>query len=169
MSHFYDHSLPVFTKGLKALSIILHKAEDHAKANNIPLNDFFTAALTDDMKPLPFQVFVATNTALKALARASFVAPPEQEQSDTTFEDLYTRVDETLAALEKADPAVLAANDGKTFKAPLGPQEFEFTAASYVARFALPNYFFHLVTAYDILRAKGVPIGKMDYLVSFVQ
>ncbi|KAI9375920.1 hypothetical protein BJX61DRAFT_492560 [Aspergillus egyptiacus] len=160
-------TLPTFTKGLKALHHLLTKAESHATETSTPLSDLFSASLVADMKPLSFQVFIATNTALKTLYRASFLEPPSQEQSDQTFEDLKNRVADTIRELEKADAALIESHQGKSFKAPMGPTEMEFTPESYVERYALPNFFFHLVTAYGILRARGVPVGKMDYLGEF--
>ena len=167
-SAVYTYTIDPFIKGLQALKAILQKTEEHAKANNIPIDDLFNASLGHDMKGLPFQVFICTSAAVKTLCRATFVEPPAMEQTDKTFADLYKRIDEALAALEKADAAAIAANEGKKFKAPMGPQEFEFTSESYAVAFAAPNFYFHLVTAYDILRAKGVPLGKMDYLAPFM-
>ncbi|KAL6231422.1 hypothetical protein BDW75DRAFT_44646 [Aspergillus navahoensis] len=168
MSTIHTYAITPLIRGLKALNTILKKAEEHAKANNIPLEDLVNASLIADMKPLSFQVFVTTNAAVKVLSRATFVEPPVQNDTDKTFDDFYKRIDETLAALEKVDAAVIQAHEGKTFKAPLGPTEAEFTPESYVTSYAMPNFFFHLVTAYDILRAKGVPVGKMDYLKDFL-
>ncbi|KAL4734430.1 hypothetical protein BDV11DRAFT_54900 [Aspergillus similis] len=168
MSTFHTYAVTPLIRGLKTLTAILKKAEEHAKANNIPLEDLVNASLIADMKPLSFQVYIATNSAVKLVSRATFVEPPAQSDTDKTFDDFYKRIDEALATLEKVDPQVLAANESKTFKAPLGPKEFEFTPESYANGYAVPNFFFHLVTAYDILRAKGVPVGKMDYLTDFL-
>ncbi|KAL4973639.1 hypothetical protein BDW66DRAFT_141689 [Aspergillus desertorum] len=168
MSSFHTYALTPLIRGLKSLTTTLKKAEEHAKANNVPLDELVNASLIADMKPLSFQVFMATNTAVKLLSRATFVEPPVQSDTDKTFDEFYKRIDETLAALEKVDPQVFTADEGKTFKAPLGPREFEFTRESYATRYAVPNFFFHLVTAYDILRAKGVPVGKMDYAKDFL-
>ncbi|KAL4745354.1 hypothetical protein BDW72DRAFT_198729 [Aspergillus terricola var. indicus] len=168
MSALHTYAVTPLIRGLKALTAILKKAEEHAKANNIPLEDLVNASLIADMKPLSFQVFIAANTAVKLVSRATFVEPPAQSDTDKTFDDFYKRIDEALAALEKVDPQALAANEGKTFKAPLGPKEYEFTPESYTNGYAVPNFFFHLVTAYDILRAKGVPVGKLDYLTDFL-
>ncbi|KAL4778697.1 hypothetical protein BJX76DRAFT_362489 [Aspergillus varians] len=165
---FHTYAITPFIQGLQSLKHVLKKAEEHAKANNIPLDDLVNARLIDDMNPLAFQVFVVANTSSKALSRATFVETPTQPQPDKTFDDFYKRIDEVLAEFEKADLAVIAANEGKTFKAELGPREFEATPETYVLAFAIPNFFFHVVAAYAILRAKGVPVGKMDYLGPFV-
>ncbi|RDW76853.1 DUF1993 domain-containing protein [Aspergillus mulundensis] len=168
MSALYTYTFTPLLRGLKSLKTTLQKAESHAQANNIAPETYVTASLIDDMKPLSFQVFIVANAATKVLARSTFVEPPQQEDTDKTFDDFYARIDETIAALEKVDVEVLKANEGKTFKAPLGPIEAEFTPESYATSYAMPNFFFHLVTAYGILRAKGVPVGKLDYLKDFL-
>ncbi|KAJ5959589.1 uncharacterized protein N7479_006739 [Penicillium vulpinum] len=167
-SPFYNYTIATFTRGLKTLSTILKKAEEYAKENNIPLDDLLNARLVEDMKPLSFQIVTATNTISKALARAASVELPPQPQLDETYEDLYKRIDRTLAELGKVDAAKIASREGERFKAPIGPVEFDFTLEDYSVRFAIPNFYFHLVTAYEILRVKGVQIGKMDYLSEFV-
>ncbi|KAL4803368.1 hypothetical protein BDV18DRAFT_144646 [Aspergillus unguis] len=165
---YHTYTIVPFIRGLKALTNTLKKAEEHAKSTNVPVDSYADATLISDMKGLAFQIFIATNIATKAVYRAQGAEPPAQEDTDKTFADFYKRIDETIAALEKADQAVLAANEGKKFKFPLGPKEFEMTPVQYSTTFATPNFFFHVVTAYDILRAKGVPLGKMDYLSEFL-
>ncbi|CAG8892636.1 unnamed protein product [Penicillium egyptiacum] len=166
-SPFYNYAIATFTRGLNTLSTLLKKAEEYAKENNIPLDELLNARLVEDMKPLSFQVVTATNTVSKTLARAAFVEPQPQQEPDKTYEDLYKRLDRTLAELEKVDPAKISSKEGQIFKAPLGNEVIDYTVESYAVRFALPNFYFHVVTAYDILRAKGVHLGKMDYLSDF--
>ncbi|KAL4899873.1 hypothetical protein BDW74DRAFT_106963 [Aspergillus multicolor] len=168
MSSFHTYTITPLIRGLKSLKTTLKKAESHASANNIASSDYVSASLIADMKPLSFQVFIATNTAVKVLARATFVEPPQQQDTDKSFEDFYHRIDETIAELEKVDVETLKSYEGKTFKAPLGPMEVDFTPETYAVQYALPNFYFHLVTAYGILRAKGVPVGKLDYLKDFL-
>ncbi|CAI7643942.1 unnamed protein product [Penicillium glandicola] len=152
-SPFYNYTIATFTRGLNTLSTILKKAEEYAKEKGIPLDELLNARLLEDMKPLSFQIVTATNTVSKALARAAFVEPPPQQEPDTTYEDLYKRLDRTLAELEKIDPARIATKEGKTFKAPIGMNEFNYTLEDYSVRFAIPNFYFHVVTAYEILRS----------------
>ncbi|KXG48225.1 protein of unknown function DUF1993 [Penicillium griseofulvum] len=167
-SPFYNYTIATFTRGLNTVSTLLKKGEEYAKENNIPLDEFLNARLVEDMKPLSFQVATATNTVSKALARAASVEPLPQQELDKTYEDLYKRIDRALAELEKADPAKIALKEGQVFKAPLGKEEFDFTLEDYSVRFAIPNFYFHVVTVYEILRVKGVQIGKMDYLSDFM-
>ncbi|KAJ5506609.1 protein of unknown function DUF1993 [Penicillium expansum] len=167
-SPFYNYTIATFTRGLNTLSSILKKAEEYAREKNIPLDELLNARLVEDMKPLSFQVVTATNTVSKALARAASVEPQPQQEPDGTYEDLYKRLERTLAELEKVDPARFAIKDGQTFKAPIGSNVFDYTLEDYSVRFAIPNFYFHVVTAYEILRVKGVQLGKMDYLSEFM-
>ncbi|CAP80627.1 hypothetical protein E8E15_003423 [Penicillium rubens] len=167
-SPFYNYTVATFTRGLNTLSTLLKKAEEYAKENNIALDELLNARLVEDMKPVSFQILAATNTVSKALARAASVEPSTQQEVDKTYEELYKRIESTLAELEKADPAQIASKEGQTFKAPLGDAVFDFTLEDYSVRFAIPNFYFHVVTTYGILRAKGVQIGKLDYLSDFV-
>ncbi|KAL4880343.1 hypothetical protein BJY04DRAFT_191648 [Aspergillus karnatakaensis] len=162
-------NVQTLTRGLRALKTILQKAESHAISTNIPPTDLVTARLVPDMLPLHFQVFTVTNSAVKAVARGTFTDPPAQKDTDRSFEEFYARIEETLASVQGVDVAVLDANKEKVIKVPMGPREVEFTVENYVNAFTVPTFFFHLVTAYDILRAKGVPLGKLDYLGGFLQ
>ncbi|KAJ5686596.1 hypothetical protein N7536_009215 [Penicillium majusculum] len=161
-SPFYNYTIATLTRGLNTLSTLLKKAEEYAKEKNIPLDELLNARLVEDMKPLSFQIVTATNAVSKALARAAFDEP------DKTYEDLYKRLDRTLAELEKVDPAKIAIKEGQVFKAPIGMNVFDFTLEDYSVQFVIPNFYFHVVTAYEILRVKGVQIGKLDYLSEFM-
>lgn len=112
------------------------------------------------MKPLSAQVVTATNIVSNALARAAVVEPPQQQEPDKTYEDIYKRLDRTLAGFEKADPAKIAIKEGKSFKAPIGRNVFDFTLEDYSAQFLIPNFYFQVVTTYETLMAKGVQIGR---------
>lgn len=167
-SQLYNTTIPVYVNGLTALTGILKKAESYAAEKGIPLDDLINARLYEDMRPLTFQVQVASSTALKAVARATQTEPLDLPFNETTFDELHARITKTLEVLKALDPAVFASHEKTPFKAPLGPQEFEFTTETYNTKYGLPNFFFHLSTAYAILRSKGVPLGKMDYLLPFV-
>jgi hypothetical protein len=168
-SPFHAYAVTSVTKALTTLKYILQKAESHATEKNISLDTLFNARIHEDMKPLPFQIFAATANAEKLVYRASHVEPPAREQTDKTFEDLYKRIDVALGEIANANNALIAANAEKTFKAPLGPHVAEFTPEKYAVTFTLPNVYFHVVTAYDILRKEGVPLGKQDYLKDFLE
>jgi hypothetical protein len=166
-SPVYNYTVPTFIKGLETLTLILKKAEDYAKQNNIPLSDFVNARLYEDMKPLIFQIQSASNTAKGSVSRLAGTEVVSMEDNETTFEEIYARINRTIDVIKAVDPKLFEGKDHTEFQTKLGPYEVTFTGQSYANRFGLPNFFFHLNIAYAILRSKGVPIGKMDYLKYF--
>ncbi|KAJ9490260.1 hypothetical protein VN97_g2986 [Penicillium thymicola] len=94
------------------------------------------------MKPLSVQIVTATNIVSKALVRATVVEPPPQQEPDKSYEDLYKRLDRTLAGFGKVDPAKITTKEGQSFKAPIGTNVFYFTLEDYSARFLIPNFYF---------------------------
>lgn len=167
-SPVYTFSVPAFISGLTALANILKKGESYATENGIPPADFINARLHDDMKPLSFQIQFATDLADKGVARATHTEPLGLPQTETTFAELYARIEKILDKLKTTDAAAYAGKENIKFKVPLGPQEVEFTAESYIKNFALNNFYFHVTTAYAILRSRGVPLGKLDFLSPFL-
>ncbi|RAL07133.1 DUF1993 domain-containing protein [Aspergillus homomorphus CBS 101889] len=167
-SSVYTIAIPTFIHGLETLSHILKKGEEYATQHSIPLDDLLHASLHESMKSLSFQVFVTEFNIRKTINRAQLVEPPTPQPEDQTYQELYIRIDKALADLKKITPSVFAGKEQTSFKAPIGDQEVEFTPESYVLNFGLPNVYFHIVTAYSILRAQGVPLGKLDYLQNFL-
>lgn len=168
-SQLYNLTISSFVNGLNALTHILQKAEAHAKEKGIPLEDLFNARLYEDMRPLPFQIQVATTHALKVVARATQTEPIVLEHNETSYDQLYVRINKAIELVKGTDVAVFTSLENTPFKAPIGPSEIEFTTESYLSKFGFPNFYFHVTTAYAILRSKGVPLGKIDYLGAFVQ
>lgn len=166
-SPFYNYTLTTFIRGLETLHYILRKGEEHAKENNITLDELLNARIVEDMQPLAFQIVTATNNVGKALGRAAFIDPPPQYPPDETYSELYTRLQRYLVQLKDVDPVDIASREGMSFTAPIGGETFQYTLEEYSVRFSIPNFYFHLVTAYVILRSKGVNIGKLDYLAQF--
>ncbi|KKK12520.1 hypothetical protein P175DRAFT_0503236 [Aspergillus ochraceoroseus IBT 24754] len=167
-SPVYDFTIPTFIKGLQTLAAILKLGEDYAKENGIPADELLNARLYEDMRPLTFQVYAAVMPTLKAVARSTFTELPTVENNDKTFEDLYKSIDETIQKLKVVEVSAFVGKEQTAFKAPIGPFELDFTPESYSVNFALPNFYFHINTAYSILRSKGVPLGKQDYLRNFL-
>lgn len=160
----YDASIPVARDALKALSAILKKGEAAPNAASLP-----AATIHPDMKPLSFQVHVATDLAQKMHARLTGAEPATLENNLETFADFHARIAETEALLAKADRDTVNKRAGENVPLGLGPgKTVHIPGAAYVNSYGLPNVFFHLTTAYDILRKEGVPLGKMDYLSPFV-
>ncbi|WP_369060398.1 DUF1993 domain-containing protein [Caulobacter sp. 73W] len=157
-------TLPALTRGLRILSELLTKGEAWAAANGVDPAELTAGRLFEDMAPLTAQVQSVSDTSKFAIARISGVAGPTMADDEVTFADLQARIAKTLAYLESVDPSTLDGTEGKTIELKFPNGEFSMTGSAYLTGFVLPNFYFHLVTAYDILRHKGVPLGKLDYL-----
>lgn len=155
-------TVPVFVRGLTVLSTLLEKGRAHAAQAGVAPETLLGARLADDMLPLTGQVQRASDTAKFAIQRIGGGDAPSFADDEASFDALQQRIADTIAFLEKADPAALDAGAGRAVK--LGWIDAEFTGASYLLDFALPNFYFHVTTAHDILRNQGVQIGKRDYL-----
>lgn len=166
-SSIYTYTVPTYHKGLDTLTFMLKKAEEYAKENNIPLSEFAEARLYPDMLPLSFQVQCVSNTSKNSVARLSGTDIVPMEDNEKTFEEFYDRINRTIDVIKAVDPKLFEGREHTEFSVKLGSYESTFTGESYVNRFGLPNFFFHLNIAYAILRSKGVPLGKFDYLKYF--
>ena len=156
----YDASAPVFVSMLKNMRAWLDKAA--AEKDPAALVE---ARLIDDMKPLTAQYQFASDSAKNAIGRLVGETAPSMPDTETTLAELQKRCDKTIAYIESVDPAAFAGADEREvlMKFPDG-RGYRFTGADYLRRFALPNFYFHATTAYAILRAQGVSLGKPDYL-----
>jgi hypothetical protein len=156
----YDASAPVFARSLGNMSAWLDKAAAHC-----PEAELLEARLAPDMRPLPAQFQMASDSAKNAIARLAGIEPPAMADDEASFAELKARCDRTIAFIESVDPAMLAASEGRAveLRFPNG-MGYGFAGAAYLTGFALPNFFFHVTTAYAILRAAGVPLGKPDFL-----
>ena len=163
----FHASVPVFTRQLASLSAILRKAEAHAEARKIDPAVFINARLAPDMFSLSRQVQSATDSAKGCGARLAGAEVPRYEDTETTFPELQARVAKTIAFLQSLSPELIDGSEERAIVLKLRGQETKFTGQYYLLNFALPNFFFHAVTAYDILRHNGVEIGKQDFLGSF--
>ena len=160
----YETSVPVFIHYLKSLSSILKKAEAHCEAKKIDPAVLLGMRLYPDMLALTRQVQIATDSAKGAGARLAGIAVPSFADEEKTFADLQSRIAKTqdfLGTLTKEQFAG-AATRAISFKA--GSREMNFTGGEYLEIWAKPNFFFHVTTAYAILRHNGLDIGKPDYL-----
>lgn len=160
----YQASVPVFTRSLKMLSNLLTKAEAHAKANGLKPEDLLEARLAPDMYHLTRQIQAAADAAKFGTARPSGVAPPSHPDTETTFAELQARIKAVLDFIGDIDAAAFEGSETREVTLKTGSGELKFSGQDYLLSFALPNFFFHAVTAYDILRHKGLPLVKRDYL-----
>ena len=156
----YDASVPVFTNMLGDMRAWLDKA-----AAEKPEAELLAAQLAPDMKPLAAQYQMASDSAKNALARLRGIDAPSMPDTEASFAELKERCDKTIAFLATADAASLAGAEDRTveLRFPNG-MGYSFTGKQYLTGFALPNFFFHATTAYAILRAAGVTLGKPDFL-----
>jgi len=160
MPSLYEISIPLFIRALKNLSAILKKAEEHASSKNLNVDDYVNARLIDDMNPFSFQIQTACNTPKNLLKRVAGVELPAVEDNETTFKQLQERLEKAVEMLEGVDAKAL---DGKEDEE-VEFLKWKFTGESYLLTFAIPNFYFHVSTAYGILRKEGVPIGKLDFI-----
>jgi len=156
----YEASVPVFSNALGNMRDWLGKA-----AQELDEATLIEARLAPDMKPLPGQYQMASDTAKNALARLTGQEPPPMPDTEQSFAELQERCDQTIAYIEQFDVASLARSEDRevVLKFPNGTG-YRFLGGQYLASFALPNFFFHATTAYAILRNSGVSLGKPDFL-----
>jgi uncharacterized protein len=160
----YQASAPRFTNTLKNLSGILDKAQVYAEAKKIDPTVLTSFRLYPDMLPMSRQVQIATDTAKGALARLAGAEIPKYEDTEQTFAELKARIAKTIDFINTFKPAQIDGTEDKEVVLKLGSSETKFTGMQYLLGFAQPNFYFHVTTAYDILRHNGVEIGKRDYI-----
>ena len=162
----YSASVPVFKNMLGNLSYCLDKAQAHAEAKKfdpLVLTDF---RLAPDMLPLRKQVQIACDATKNGLARLSGVEAPKFDDTETTFAELKERIRKTLDYLDSVPRGKIDGCEDKDITFPVGREATRtMNAEAYLLNWALPNMFFHITTAYAILRHNGVELGKGDYLV----
>ncbi len=160
----YQASVPVFVRMLKNLELILGKGHAHAEAKKIAPNVLPGLRLIADMFPLSKQVQIATDHAKGAVARLAGVDVPKYEDNEQTIEDLRARIARTIAFVESLKPEQIDGTEERDIAFTLGSYDLKFKGMEYLVGFALPNFYFHMTTAYNILRENGVDVGKRDFL-----
>jgi hypothetical protein len=156
----WEVSVPVFVNTLTGMRGWLDKAAAEKDESAL-----LEARLAPDMRPLPAQYQMASDSAKNALARLTGTTAPSMPDTEQSFADLRARCDKTIAYLNGFDAASLVGSEGRSveLKFPNG-QGYRWEGAAYLTGFALPNFFFHATTAYAILRNAGVSLGKPDFL-----
>jgi uncharacterized protein len=161
-------SVPVFTQMLTALSGVLGKAEAHAEARKIEPAALLQARLFPDMFPLARQVQIACDFAASVSARLAGEDVPAYEIGDQTFADLQQRIAATLTYIGGLDAARFEGSDAREILLRPGtPKERKIGGQAYLLSYGLPQFFFHVTTAYDLLRHNGVEIGKKDFMGAY--
>ena len=160
----YDASIPGYVLMLKNLAALLDKAEAHAKAAGVDPATYLEARITADMAPLTRQIQMASDAAKGGAARLARVDAPSMPDVETTIPELKQRIAKTIAFLETIKPEQVNGDEERTIELKLPNRTMTFTAKDFLFTFSMPNFLFHVTTAYGVLRNKGVPLGKMDYL-----
>lgn len=160
----YAASVPAFVQALSALSAILDKAAAHCAAKKIDPAALTTARLYPDMFMFTKQVQLACDFAKNGVGRL-IGEPPKFPDEEKTFDELKARIVKTLDYVKSVKPGEVDAGADKDVTFPIGPQQtMTLPGAQFLVHVALPNFYFHATTAYDILRHNGVEIGKRDFL-----
>ncbi len=157
---------PIFIARLKSLSAILSKAEQHAKAKGYDPAVLLNARLAPDMLHLTRQVQIATDHAKGCMARLAGHAPEPIPDTDATFADLQARIAKVIGIVEGYNEAQLVGAETRDITVKIPNSELKFSGLDYVNQWAMPNFYFHITTAYAILRHNGIELGKRDFLVS---
>ncbi|TVY30179.1 hypothetical protein LHYA1_G001089 [Lachnellula hyalina] len=157
----YSITIPPFLKQLRMLLAILEKGKAHSAGNEAKILE---SRLIEDMRPLVFQIQRASDSAKGVAVRVGKVEPESWPDNEETFPELEVRLKKTIAFLEKVDPKSMDGMEDQEVVMQTGSGERRFSATDYVLSYAIPNFYFHSVTAYGLLRKEGVPVGKKDFL-----
>jgi len=164
----YAASIPVFKQMLTSLSEILNKAEAHATEKKIDPNALLQARLFPDMFPLTRQVQIAADFAKGVSARLAGLDVPAYEDNEASFAELRARIAKTLAFIDSIKPSQVDGSEEREVTIQAGtPREKKFSGQTYLLHYGLPQFFFHISTAYSLLRHNGIEIGKRDYMGIF--
>ncbi|NBO19517.1 MAG: DUF1993 domain-containing protein [Proteobacteria bacterium] len=160
----YQASLPVFTQMLTNLSAILKKADAYAASKKIDPSVLLQSRLFPDMFPLTRQVQIASDMAKGGAARLAGIEMPSFPDNEASFADLQARIEKTLAFIKGIGRDQIDGTEERDIELKVGGREMKFKGQPYLVNFVLPNLYFHITTAYGILRHNGVELGKGDFL-----
>jgi hypothetical protein len=160
----HDTAVPVFDSMLKNLSTLLDKAVAHAQAKGYEPSVLLQSRLAPDMFPLVRQVQIATDAAKFGVARLTGVDAPKFADDESTFDQLKARIEKTRAFVTGVPREAFEGAGIRRVEVPTRTASYAFDGRTFLLHWAMPNFYFHVVTAYDILRHNGVEIGKRDYL-----
>lgn len=163
----YQASVFPIIRTLNNLKAVLEKAGVYAEAKKIAPSVLINSRLYPDMLPLSRQVQIASDIAKRGVCRLAGVEPPKHEDNESTFPELMARLDMTIALLEAFKPDQIDGTEDKTINLPTHEKTLIFKGLPFLLNYVLPNVYFHVTTAYAILRHNGVEIGKQDFLGKF--
>lgn len=159
-----QNPVPSFIHSLTALSSCLTKAEAHAEAKRLKPDVIPNLRMVADMLPLTRQVTIATDHAKGASARLAGIEVPPFADTETSLPELQARIQKTIDFLKTIPDGAFENAEARTITVKAGPRELTFPAVQYYHSYAVPNFYFHMTTAYNIMRSNGVEIGKVDFL-----
>ena len=162
--HAMSHG--VFKRALTQLLHVMEKGVANAKARSFDTNVLANARLAPDMLPFTKQIQLTSDFAKNSMARLAGIEAPRYEDNETTMDELVARVKKTLDYIDTVPPSALEGSETRDIRIPLRDRTVEFKGLAFLQYWAIPNFFFHHVTAYNLLRHNGVDIGKRDYLGS---
>jgi hypothetical protein len=160
----YHASAPRFANTLRNLSAILDKAQAHCEAKKIEPAVMGGMRLIADMLPLTNQVQIACDTAKGAVARLAGVEIPKYQDTEQTLAELKQRIAKTIDFILSVKPETIEGSEEKDVVIRLGGKDTTLKGMQYLFGHAYPNFYFHVTTAYNILRDNGVDVGKRDYI-----
>lgn len=163
-TELYDLTVAVFLRGFASMAAILEKGRSFADEQGIAHDDLLQARLIEDMHPLIYQVQRASDAAKFAAARLGQVEAPAMADEEASFADLQARIARTVDFLKSVPAEAINGREGATITIKLPNRSFDMSGLAYAQGFALPNFYFHATMTYALLRMKGVPVGKMDFL-----
>jgi hypothetical protein len=164
MLAMYDATIPTLKRTLSNLSVILKKGEEHAEAKKIEHAVLLNARLFPDMYPLTKQVQIATDMSKGAAARLARIEIPKYEDNETSFAELQARIAKTIEFIETVNPVQMEGSEAREVTITIRKVDLKFTGQDYLLKWVNPNVYFHVTTAYNILRHNGVELGKPDFL-----
>lgn len=160
----YDQSIGTMSRMLKNLDLIVSKAEAYAADKDIEPSVLLNARLYPNMRTFIFQIQVATDMAKSCAARLSGHDVPRWEDNEASFADVHARIKKALDYIATFRPEQFEGSETREITLKLRDRTVEFTGQTYLLGFVLPNFYFHMTTAYALLRHNGLDIGKMDFI-----
>jgi len=160
----YHASVPLFVRALTNLHHVLKLGEKHANDKGVEASIMLQTRLIPDMLPLVKQVQIATDMAKNGTARLAGVDPLKFEDNETSFEELYARIDRALDYIKSFKPEQIDGSETRTITLKMRRGDMNFEGQAYLLHFVIPNFFFHCTTAYAILRESGANLGKEDFI-----
>ncbi len=164
----FDFTVKPYLQQLGAVSGVLNKGSQHCEENGIDLDDIVNTRLHPDMQPFHFQIVSVVHhswTALQGVKAGEFTTP--SFAIDKNYHELQESVNTAMAGIQQLQPDEVNAMIGKDVLFKIGDRTMPFIAEEFLMSFSLPNFYFHATTTYDILRMKGVPLGKRDFMGQF--